>query len=166
MYFFGFNELRRALFLLLALDRYPLIAFFGAFGTFCIPLTGVSQHRISFLARDAKVHFFSKCDPTMRFVHISFGLSVPEALSLLPSPAPRTPLIGIFCTPARALPASPRLARLAASPRAALQSRTQSACVCVGAAMAGHIGYNRSISPCPSAPPYLTGPVWMHLRTR
>lgn len=52
----------------------------------------------------------------MRLVHISFGLSVPEALSLLSSPAPRRHLVGTFRTPVRALPASPRLARLAASP--------------------------------------------------
>lgn len=39
--------------------------------------------------------------------------------------------------------------------------------VCCGAAMAGHIGYNRSISPRPSATLcYPTGPDWLHLWTR
>ncbi|KAK7183854.1 uncharacterized protein CC84DRAFT_633250 [Paraphaeosphaeria sporulosa] len=48
---------------------------------------------------------------------------------------------------ARALTASPRLARLAASPRAVSRRWTQLARFGAGAAaMAGHTGYNRSIS--------------------
>ncbi|KAF9738066.1 hypothetical protein PMIN01_03349 [Paraphaeosphaeria minitans] len=72
----------------------------------------------------------------------------PPALSRSPHHAPVSPLEFT----ARALPASPRLARLAASPRAVSRRWTQSARFGVGAAaMTGYIGYNRSISRRPSA---------------
>lgn len=75
--------------------------------------------RVADLARDSSksISLSITIDPPMGFVHISFGLSVPEALSLPPSPAP------LFAhdfpsVSACALPTRPWLARLVASPRA------------------------------------------------
>jgi len=89
----------------------------------------LSNHTLSCVIK----RFFKSISPIYpadEVVHISFGLSVPEALSLLPSPAPQTPRFP-FCSAARALPAFPWLARLAASPRPALQSRLQLGCFVV-----------------------------------
>ena len=111
------------------------------------------KSRFSYLARDCKVHYSLFYDSTMRFCAYLLELVCPRgpfppALSRTPDP-PRFP----FCPPhARSPP--PR--GLPGWPRAPVRSGSQgrnlvcrSAC---GAAMAGHIGYNRSISPRPSTP--------------
>ncbi|KAF1977831.1 hypothetical protein BU23DRAFT_274320 [Bimuria novae-zelandiae CBS 107.79] len=91
--------------------------------------------------------------------------AVPEALSLLPSPARRSPDGFPSAPPARAmLPADPWLARLAAS--SPLHGTAVKDAIGAGrrsAAMAGHIGYNRSfvfrlVLPRPAPLCYLTGP--------